>query len=100
MNRDDNINFETFAHHVAMMQGDAIDLSESKYLGDDEPIIVRCTRDGLTFAVERAASLYDEDHPYECPLCRERRRHTQRMNRIRLKEGVRLRSVLELIHLL
>ena len=93
-------NYADFVRRVALMQGDAIDLSESKYLGDNEPIIVRCTRDGLTFAVERAATLYDEDHPCECPLCRERRRHTQRMNRIRLKESVRLHSAMELIHLL
>ena len=93
-------NYAEFVRRVALMQGDAIDLSESRYMGDNKPIVVRCTRDNLTFAVERAASLYDQDHPCECPLCRERRQHAKRMNRIRLKETVRLRSALEYISLL
>ena len=93
-------NYAEFVRRVALMQGDAIDLSESKYMGDNKPIVVRCTRDNLTFAVEKASSLYDENHPCECPLCRERRLHNRRMNSIRLKETVRLRSALEYISLL
>lgn len=93
-------NYADFVRRVALVQGDAIDLGESKYMGDNEPIIVRCTRCGFTFAVERAGSLLDEDKPAECPLCRERREHTRRMNRIRLKENSRLRSALHTISIL
>ena len=93
-------NYADFVRRVSLMQGDAIDLSNATYLGPNKPIVVRCTRDGLTFAVERASNLYNQEHPTECPLCRERRLHTQRMNRIRLQESVRLRSAMDYINIL
>lgn len=94
------MNFSQFQYQLTMVQGDAIDLSQSKYMGEREPIVVQCTRCGFTYAVERAGDLLDENKPTACPLCRERREHLQRMNRIRLKENNRLRSALQLISIL
>ena len=94
------MNEQQFRLKVWQMQGDAIDLAETQYKGEHQPVIVRCSRDGLSFAVERAADLYDDEHPAECPLCRERHEHTMRMNRIRLRENNRLRSALHLISIL
>lgn len=94
------MNEQQFRLKVWQLQGDAIDLSSSKYMGEQEPVIVRCTHCGFTFAVERAATLYDQKRPTKCPLCRERHEHTRRMNRIRLKENNRLRSALHLISIL
>lgn len=94
------MNLAQFQYRLSMVQGDAYDLSQSKYMGEKEPIIVRCAHCGFTFAVERAGDLLDGNKPTACPLCRERREHLQRMNRIRLKENNRLRSALQLISIL
>ena len=94
------MNLTQFQYRLSMVQGDAIDISHSKYMGEHEPIIVRCAHCGFTFAVERASDLLREHKSAECPLCRERREHLQRMNRIRLQENNRLRSALQLISIL
>jgi len=94
------MNEQQFKLKVWQLQGDAIDLTETQYKGKHQPVIVRCSRDGLFFAVERAADLYDDEHPAECPLCRERRLHQQRMDAIRRREAKRVADAEELLNLI
>lgn len=94
------MNEQQFKQQVWQTQGDAIDLTETQFKGEHQPVIVRCSRDGLSFAVERAADLYDDEHPSECPLCRERRLHQQRMDAIRRREANRVADAKELLNLI
>lgn len=91
---------QQFLRQVAAAQGGIIDLSESTYRGDREPIIVRCSLHMATLAVPHAADLCDSRHPYECPLCREHRQHVRKMNKIRLQESLKLQSARHLLAIL
>ena len=99
-NKKNVMDEQQFRNKVWLMQGDAIDFSPSQYKGEDQPIIVACARDSLIFAVERASDLYDDVHPAECPLCRERRLHQQRMDAIRRREALRVADAKELLNLI
>lgn len=89
-----------FRSRAAIAQDGAVSLTDTIYYGPDEPVIVRCTHCGEEFAVKRAATLCNKaDYP-QCPFCRERRAHQQRMNDLRLRNDILLRSAREYLKLI